>query len=79
MNVREKLGPVDVGSGDDVRRPGAGGAGELREIFAGLDLIGDAAEAPREHGELLAHRRRGRGLTVRAGEHRGVALLAGEV
>ena len=77
--LARQLRPVHVGRGGQMRRPRAGRAGELREVIARLDLGGDAVEAPREHGELLAHRRRGRRLAVRAGEHGGVAVLTGEV
>jgi hypothetical protein len=73
-----QLGPVDVGGGGQMRRPGAGGAGELRQVLAAGDLRGHALEAPGEDGELLAHRRRGRGLAVRAREHRGIPVLVGE-
>ena len=70
-----QLGPVDVGFGGEVRRPGAGRAGELGEILGRLDLRRDALEPPDEDGELLAHRRRRRGLAVRADEHRRIPVL----
>ena len=70
--------PVDVGVGGEVRRPGAGRARELGQVLGCRHLRRDALEAPDEHGELLAHgRRRGR-LAVRAGEHRGIAMLLGQ-
>ncbi len=71
--------PVGVGVGREVRGPGAGGAGELGQVVGCRDLAAYALEAPREHRELLAHGRRRRGLTVRAGEHRGVGVLDGEL
>jgi hypothetical protein len=77
--LARQLGPVDVGRGGQMRRPGAGRAGELREVLARRDLGGHALEAPGEDGELLAHRRRGRRLAVRAGEHRGIPVLTGEL
>ncbi len=71
--------PVDVGLGGDVRRPGAGGTRELREVLPGVELTHDALEAPREHADLLAHGGGRGGLAVRAREHRGVAVLLREL
>jgi hypothetical protein len=68
-------GPVGVGVRDEVRREGAGRAAELAQVLGGLHLRADTVEAVHEDGELLAHRRRRRGLAVRAGEHGVVAVL----
>ena len=44
-----------------------------------LDLRRDALEPPCEHGELLAERRRRRGLPVRVRQHRRLARLVREL
>ena len=70
--------PVHVGSGGEVRGPGAGRPRELAQILGCYDGAFDAGQARREHRDLLAHRRRRRGLAVRAREHSGGAMLVGE-
>jgi hypothetical protein len=69
--------PVGARHRGDVRPVGAGGAVELAEELGVLDARELALEPPGEHGELLAHRRRRRGLAVGVGEQRHVAQVGG--
>ncbi len=71
--------PVGARDGDDVRPVGAGGAVELAQVLGALDAAQLSAQAVREDGELLAHRRRRGRLPVRAAEHRDVGVLARHV
>ena len=74
MNARDSAGQSTSGSAARCADQGARRARELGEVLGRLDLRGDALEAPREDRELLAHRRRRRGLSVGAGEHRRIAV-----
>jgi hypothetical protein len=72
-------GPVDGGVGGEVGGPRACRARELGQVLAGFDLVGHARQPPREDAELFAHRGRSGGLAVGARQHRGVAVLHGEI
>jgi hypothetical protein len=71
------LRPVRSGYGGQVRRIGAGGAVDLAEELGGSDALILAAQPVDEDGELFAHRRRRRWLTVGVREHRNIGQRRG--
>ena len=71
-------GPVCLGQGRHVRTVGAGGAVDLTEVFGVADPLELAGQTPRKHRHFLTQGCRGGGLSMGAGEHRLVPLLAGQ-
>ena len=69
--------PVGAGHGDDVRAEGAGGAVDLAQVLGGLDAAHLAAQPVGQDRHLLAERRGGGRLAVRARQHGGVGVLVG--
>ena len=72
-------GPVRVGHRGEVRPERAGGAVELAEVLGVADPAQLPSQPRREDGQLLAERRRRRGLPMGMREHRYAAQLAGHL